>query len=91
LPENQGGLFPLGTGLFSANPQVRRLAVDLLDRIAQAKVRRSLARPHPDGSGLLTPAVQWGRRGAVAQAGAAFIANLNPYMQIAYDDLRQTV
>jgi len=47
LPENQGGLFPLGTGLFSANPHVRRLAVDLLDRIAQAKVRCSLARPHP--------------------------------------------
>jgi hypothetical protein len=39
LPENQGGLFPVGVGLLHPSGQVRRSTAALFDRIAKFKVR----------------------------------------------------
>ena len=54
LPENQGGLFPVGVALFHPSEQVRKSTAALFDRISKFKVRnhptphpRPRPRPHP--------------------------------------------
>lgn len=41
LPQNQGGLLPLGFGLFHPSAQVRRYTVDFFNRLDQHPVRIS--------------------------------------------------
>lgn len=38
LPQHQGGLSPLGAGLFHSNPSIRKQAVDLFRRLERNPV-----------------------------------------------------
>lgn len=38
LPQHQGGLSPLGSGLFHSNPVIRRQAVELFRRLERSPI-----------------------------------------------------
>ena len=94
LPENQGGLFPVGVALFHPSDQVRQSTAALFDRIAKFKVpwQGLRARPAEKETGRSRP-LCWrcGRSvGTVAppQAGSGFITNMNHFLRLAYDAVR---
>lgn len=85
LPQNQGGLLPLGFGLFHPSAQVRKYTVDFFNRLDQHVVSPALQ------SCCILPLPYFGLlKCFLLKVGRKFIQTLNRFQKLAYERLNHT-